>query len=174
MSKTIKLTRGYETLVDDTDFEWLSRYKWYVNISISRGLCYANRQYRSKTLKNKHGKPKQVLIAMHRLIMGVPKGKHIDHINHDSLDNRRENLRVCLSVENLYNQRCGRNRQFKGVRRRSNGRFYVVIMKNGVDIALGDFKSAIVAAKNYDKIATLLFGEFACLNFPGEKIIFSA
>lgn len=41
---------------------------------------------------------------MHRLITGAPKGMDVDHINHDGLDNRLENLKVCTHKENMQNQ----------------------------------------------------------------------
>ena len=47
------------------------------------------------------GKPN---IIMHRLIMNTPKGKVVDHINHNRLDNRRSNLRNCTQSENARNR----------------------------------------------------------------------
>ncbi len=40
-------------------------------------------------------------VYMHRVIMGNPPGKEIDHINHNGLDNRKRNLRICQHRENL-------------------------------------------------------------------------
>jgi hypothetical protein len=57
-------------------------------------------------------KPKQesvgvVKMRLHRLIMNAPKGKDVDHINGNRLDNRRSNLRICSRSENLFNQGSG-------------------------------------------------------------------
>lgn len=41
------------------------------------------------------------LIELHRLIMGFPENKIIDHINGNTLDNRRNNLRICSNSENI-------------------------------------------------------------------------
>lgn len=43
-------------------------------------------------------------ILMHRLITGAPKGTDVDHLNHDGLDNRLKNLKVCSHKENMQNQ----------------------------------------------------------------------
>lgn len=42
-------------------------------------------------------------IFMHRLIMGVTDGRVVDHINHITTDNRKENLRICEQSENNMN-----------------------------------------------------------------------
>lgn len=72
--KYILLTRGYKTIVDDEDFERLSKYKWQIN----------------------HGYAKRGIkcIRMHREIINAPKGIDVDHINGNTLDNRRHNLRL--------------------------------------------------------------------------------
>ena len=76
------------TKVNSSDYQWLSEFKWYLS---TNGYVYA-------TL---NGRP----IAMHVLIMKTPKGMHTDHINHDKLDNRRENLRVVSPRENILHRR---------------------------------------------------------------------
>ena len=79
--KKIKLTKGEFALVDDEDFDRLSRYKW----CFSR---YANRNV------SENGKQKGW--RMHWEVMGgkPPKGLEVDHINGDKIDNRKENLRL--------------------------------------------------------------------------------
>ena len=71
-------------IVDAADYESLSRYKWYAHKS--RHCTYAAR--------NTHIHGKDVVIFMHRQIMRFPKGKHVHHSNHNTLDNRRCNLLV--------------------------------------------------------------------------------
>lgn len=83
--KYIELTKQEKALVDDEDYNWLSYFKWH----------YANGYAQSNLLKNR--------LSMHSLIMNTPKGMDTDHINHNTLDNRRENLRICTRSENLLN-----------------------------------------------------------------------
>lgn len=79
--KTIVLTQGKVALVDDGDFEFLSKFKWHAHKD--RHTYYARAKRGGATLR------------MHRLICGDPEpGFVIDHINGDGLDNRRENLRI--------------------------------------------------------------------------------
>lgn len=85
--KEIQLTQGKVAKVDDEDFEWLSEYKWHLH---SGG--YASTKI--------NGRP----VLMHRLIMDTPEGMDTDHINHDCLDNRRTNLKVCTHKENMNNR----------------------------------------------------------------------
>lgn len=85
----LQLPKG-TVLFDKEDSELVSQYKWHVNdkgYAIWRGI--------------KDGK-KQT-IRMHRLIMNTPEGMDTDHINHNRLDNRRANLRICTRQENLLN-----------------------------------------------------------------------
>ena len=90
--KKIKLTQGKFALVDDEDFERVSQYKWTAEKCSKSENYYA----RNRTINAK----------MHRLIMGVCKSKLVvDHVNHRTLDNRKENLRVCTQKENLRNRK---------------------------------------------------------------------
>ena len=52
-------------------------------------------------IMNKKGRKSKK--ALHRLIMGDPPGMTIDHINHDTLDNRRTNLRIVTQSQNMQN-----------------------------------------------------------------------
>jgi len=90
----------HEVLLDDEDYEWVSKHKWYLlkDYSRKREAFYA---YRS--VKQPDGKYKSVYL--HREIMNTPKGLLTDHLNGNGLDNRRANLRVCTNRENQINRR---------------------------------------------------------------------
>jgi len=93
--KKIPLTQGKYAIVDDSDYERLNKYKWYVN-KIGHSW-YAVRDIRLPTGKLK--------IYMHRFVLGLGKSdKHqIDHINHNGLDNRKANLRIVTRSQNHMN-----------------------------------------------------------------------
>jgi hypothetical protein len=93
----------------------------------------------------------------------VEKGNVIDHINHDRLDNRRDNLRVCTQKENSYNT-SRRNGKFKGIKKCKDS-WTASITKDGVKHEIKDIKTEEEAAKIYDMMAENLFGEYAGKNY---------
>ncbi len=102
-----------------------------------------------------------------RLIMNCPKGKLVDHRNHDTLDNRKENLRICTHKENMQNRISDKNSFsiYKGVYKTcTKNLFESSIGVNNKKIALGYFKTEVEAALEYNKAAKKYFGEFAYLN----------
>jgi HNH endonuclease len=105
------------------------------------------------------------LILMHRLIMSPGPREVVDHINHNGLDNRRENLRVCSRTENNWNARKRKNSKsrFKGVRKAGNG-WVASINVNKVFMHIGFFKTEIDAAEAYNNQAIKFYGRFAVLN----------
>ncbi len=155
--KTIQLTRGKFTIVDDSDFELVNKFTWHANKS--------NGWY-AKTFINNNGK--FVTLQMHRLILGCPEDMQIDHINGDGLDNRRENLRLCNNTQNHQNRHSVLSASgYKGVYFRKygkRGKYNARIYYNGKSIWLGSFDSPVDAAVAYDNAALKYFREFACTN----------
>lgn len=102
---------------------------------------------------------------MHREILNAGM---IDHINGDTLDNRKENLRPCLNVQNCHNRRVHRTNKLgiKGVHFRF-GKFIPTIKYGGKQHHLGMYKTADEAAHVYNKEAIRVFDEFACINPVG-------
>jgi hypothetical protein len=150
MTKTIALTRGLVTLVDDEDFEWLSTMKWHAATHGSRGQWSAGAGHRT--------------IRMHRLIMSAPVGMQVDHINGDPLDNRRCNLRLCTRRQNQGNRRSVSNcLGVKGVTL-LRGAFVAAIRVHGKLKYLGAYKTKEDAARAYDRAAVQEFGTFAATN----------
>ena len=154
----IPLTRGKFAIVDAADYERLSKHKWLASGDEQRGF------YAARRVGNK-------LVLMHRVIMNAPEGTVVDHINGNSLNNRRGNLRLCTQKQNSRNARSSRHStsRFKGVYfHKQTGKWVATIGYNGKTIHLGSFDDEIEAAKAYDRKARELFGEFAYLNFPDE------
>lgn len=104
---------------------------------------------------------------MHLSVMGHPYGMKTDHVNRNTLDNRRSNLRVCTHSQNLANSvRAINNRSGKkGVCwKKENNKWCVQIGYHGVRTHVGYYDSIEDAAMAYDNKAKELFGEFAYIN----------
>jgi len=154
-AKLIPLTQGHFAIVDAADFERLNQYKWHVKKD--RNKYYAESQKNGKNIK------------MHRLITGAPEHLFVDHRDHNGLNNRRWNLRLCTRAENMHNQRPqqGGTSKYKGVFWNKRARKYVSqIGMSGNRKTIGYFDDEIEAAISYDLKAMELFGEFGYLNFP--------
>ncbi len=148
----IPLTRGYFAIVDADDYERLNQYKWHVKVK-------SNGHYAYRT----QGRKK---IAMHRQILNAPPDMYCDHINHNGLDNRKANLRLCTPQQNAYNRKpLDRTSRYKGVFWNSEMRKWRTEIKhNSQTIFIGYFDYEADAAIAYDDWAAELFGEFAYLN----------
>ncbi len=160
--KEIPLTQGMVAQVDDTDYEWLSRWSWYAHKNGRNFYAICN-------VKRAEGITSQY---MHRLILNVPEGVETDHRDCNGLNNQRANLRLCTHQENLRNQKPGGRgfSPFKGVTwSKEAGKWQARIKVNNVARHLGFFKKDSEAAKAYNKVATELFGEFAKLNIISRK-----
>lgn len=160
----INLTQGKTALIDDEDFESLSKFKWH---------AYKNRnKWYAKRALPKNGKhDKQHGVKMHRVILNVSDSKtQVDHINGNGLDNRKENLRPATIAQNTQNRdRTVKNKSgYKGVRQRGK-KWTATIAWNGKQYYIGTFKTKEEAAKAYDTAALKIFGEFARLNFPDKQ-----
>jgi len=159
--KKIELTQNQYALVDDEDYNRLNRWKWCAGYYSCIKSYYAKRN----TPRDKNGK--HTTICMHRIIMNAPSNLQVDHRNHDTLDNRKENLRLCTYSQNGMNRKLHKNTtsQYKGVYWHKQGKKWLAhIRTKDKSIYLGLFKSEIQAAKAYNKKAKELFGEFALSN----------
>jgi hypothetical protein len=167
----IELTQGKFAIVDAEDFDRVNQFKWCYN----KNGKYHGYAQRGQYIGMKDGKRIQKHIIMHRFIMGVEDSKvHVDHINHDTLDNRKSNLRLCTNSENMMNMiaRKGGSSKYKGVCKiRGNGvrPFKSGIVLNQKRIYLGYFATELEAAIAYNKAALHYFGEFALLNDVSEN-----
>lgn len=160
--KQIPLTQNQFTLVDDADFDWLNQWKWHA-LKTTYGGFVAVRTTKINWQSNRK------LIYMHRIITGCPENMQIDHKNHNPLDNRKINLRICTRSQNQQNQRSCQNKssRYKGVSFHKPSNCWVArIRYHKKGFHLGYFTNETDAAKIYDKKAKEFFGEFACINFP--------
>ena len=157
--KTIPLGRGKVTLVNNADYLWLSHYHWHYkpNKGDPRYGCAVRQVTNLAALL-----PRQKTMFMHRVIMGEPEGITVDHRNHDSLDNRRRNLRLATKAQQMMNslKMQGTTSRYKGVSRDGN-KWRALIYVSGQRISLGRFTSERKAATAYRRAAKRYFGEFA-------------
>jgi len=123
-------------LINKDDYEKVNNIKWHL----------ANEYVES-------GNPK---IKLHQLILGIKEDFVIDHINHNKLDNRKQNLRHCTKSQN------GMNRKSKGYYfRKEVNKWEVLIGLNNKSICLGFFEEKNKAIKARREAEKKYFGEFA-------------
>lgn len=163
MVREIALGRGYAALVDDEDFERLSAFQWNPFI-FRNGKCYASRAV--PRVDREPGTPRTVYL--HRVIMGAKAGQIVDHVDRNSLDCRRANLRFADGSQNAANAVKPRRRPgFRGVQlNHKTGKYVARVRWHNEYTRLGYFVTAEEAARAYDKKARELQGDFAVLNFP--------
>ncbi|MEN2465930.1 AP2 domain-containing protein [Ornithinibacillus sp. JPR2-1] len=153
--REIPLTQGKVTFVDAEDYEWLSKLKWYFRKS-PKDKGYARRVANGKT------------IYLHRFIINAKPREIVDHINGNTLDNRKSNLRIVSIRENVINSSSRGVSKYKGVSlHKKTGRYRARIVVNGRELSLGYFDREEDAAIAYNIAANEYFGEFARLNEIG-------
>jgi len=169
--REIPLTRGYVALVDAEDYEWLTRdYKWCVCFSRRKNTEPSPRAY--SRIRGSGRACSSKLILMHRLITNAPRGLDVDHIDHNGLNNRRNNLRICSRSENNWNQSLDEQTKSKGVYwdwQRGKWRAYISQFNKRYE--LGRFEDKTDALRAYDLAAIRLFGEFSFTNFPKSEYL---
>lgn len=148
----LQLLRGEVALLDDEDLAKVTelskgKHNWYLS-TVGYPVILAGR---GKT------------IYLHRLIMGAPKGKQVDHINGDKLDNRKSNLRICDQKQNVRNKRVVKSKSgHLGVYwSNQNKKWNAQIGLDGKSTSLGFFDDINDAIKARQKAEKAYFGEFA-------------
>jgi hypothetical protein len=148
--REIPLTQGQLTIVDDEDYDHLIQWKWFA--SKLSGKYYATR---ARSGRVGH-------MFMHREILSAPQKIECDHKNGSTLDNRRENLRMCSTAQNQHNSRkhIDNTSGVKGVDF-LNGKWRARISVNGIRKWLGRFSNIEDAAAAREAASKIYHGEFA-------------
>jgi hypothetical protein len=105
---TIKI-KEFTVIISKCDFERVIAHNW--------SLAFYKKSNNSPYFQYRTPRPEREEILLHRFIVNCPAGKCVDHINGNTLDNRRENLRICTQAENRCNSRIQNNNTsgYKGV-----------------------------------------------------------
>ena len=160
----LELTNGGHALIDWSDYTKVCGRSWRRYMV---GKKTKNPYVAATTHTKADGKRKHIMLYLHRVIMDAPIGRDVDHINRDTLDNRRANLRIASRGENLSNSpRPLGGSGYRGVTKTPEGNFQARVGRNGY---VGRFDVAEEAARAYDAEAHKRYGEFATLNFPHER-----
>jgi len=184
MAKELVIESKHGTFIvlyDKEDEDLIKAHTWHISqgsksnkdrYSVKTNIPYLDSETKCKRYQRRY---------LSRLIMDPPKGMLVDHINGDTMDNRRSNLRICSKGENGRNRKIASKNNtsgFKGVSYRKKGPdminewsrpWQAYINYNKKRHHLGMFATAEEAARAYDSKAIKLHGEFARLNFPSEK-----
>lgn len=138
------LIDGVEVMVDAADVWVFGEANWVVNSS---------------------GRIRQTCgdkLEISRVLMGDPKGMHVDHIDGNPLNNVRSNLRLCTHAENMCNRKMHKNNRagLKGIYSRGN-KWRAQITKDGKKVHLGYFDTPELAHRAYSAAASILHKQFA-------------
>lgn len=158
--KEIPLTQGKVALVDDEDYEELSRYRWCFTMRKGARTGYAVRCLWK-------GGGRGTTVPMHRVIMKAQKGQEVDHGDRSGLNNQKGNLRFVSRRQNIANKKkqSTNTSGYKGVHWKGEKKRWVAsIGVNGKRKHIGYYDTKEQAALAYNRAAQEHFGEFACLN----------
>jgi hypothetical protein len=146
--------KEYDVLISECDFERVIAHRWSLAFSNKGdGPYFAYRTPR----------PERKRILLHRFIVNCPHGNCVDHINCNTLDNRRSNLRICTQAENRFNSRKSKSNTsgYKGVSWcKDTKKWRSQIKLNGKQINLGHFNNPEKAYEAYVSASKKYHGEF--------------
>ena len=151
MESTVIKISEYDVLISSCDLEKIKEHKWYKTTSAKGKIYFA------------YCKSDKERIKLHRFIMDCPAGKCVDHINGNTLDNRRENLRICTQAENNFNLPKPKTNTsgYKGVYwNKAVRKWQALIQVNKKKIRLGSFETPEQAHKAYCEAAKKYHGDY--------------
>lgn len=154
----------HTVLVDDDDFEEVMKYTW--SVAKTKQAYYVRRTVHIATVE---GKQKNRTVHLHRQLLGLTDRKILaDHINHNTLDNQRANLRIVTHQQNIFNKEKQKlnylgkkvTSKYKGVFwAKASSKWIAQIKYNGKSKHLGTFNVEEDARDAYEKASKILFKE---------------
>lgn len=153
------------TLIDVDDLEKVKafKYTWCASYNFSTKSYYA---YVTTYPKDENGVLGRGRLSLHRFLMNPNNtpGIQIDHINHDTLDNRKSNLRITNAGENFRNRTRKNSNNTSGYRNviwnKSSGKWSVVICKDYKQIHLGSYDDVDEAGRVAEEARKQYYGEY--------------
>jgi hypothetical protein len=144
------MIKEQQIILDENLFHELIKYPWYIKGNYVQGP----------------GK----ITSLSRFITNCPKDMVVDHINNNTFDNRKCNLRIITTQQNMMNKSSGKNSSSKYVgvsfnKRVKSKQWSSRITINGKGIFLGNFLTEIDAAKARDSYIKENNNQFSKLNF---------
>lgn len=163
MAKLVKLSGkhgsaiGNYAIVDDEDYDRVTKYKWHGYKSNCTYYARSNNKINGKKIG-----------ALHRFILNLTdKTQIVDHKNGNGLDEQKDNLRICTIAQNNKNCKKRKGRfPYKGIKLAPSGNYLVTIRNGEKKEYVGTYATLEEAGEAYDRKAIELYGEYARLNFP--------
>lgn len=150
----ISLTKGHQTLIDAIDLPLVERWNWFASI---------NSQLQPYAVRRSYDVTPSKVIRLHRIILDAPEWLDVDHIDGNTLNNRRSNLRLATRSQNCQNQKVNASNLsgLKGVSwRESRKKWQAQIMRNYKKYYLGLFDTPEAAYSAYCIASKSLHGHF--------------
>ena len=153
----------HEVKIDTEDLEKIKSYNMTVQVKGNRNNQFMYPFMVVRNGVNKEGKTKYTSLMLSRLIMDASHGMVVDHINHDTMDNRKNNLRVVEPAFNSQNRNGANKNNISGHRNIAliNGKWTVHLYIGGKNKVFGRFKDISEAIQVAEEMRSKYYGEFA-------------
>ena len=154
MNEVVINIAGYDVIVSVCDYARVMAKNWKLRTWKNDGPYFTHGYW--KDGKRKH-------LRLHRFIMDCPEGMYVDHKSGNTLDNRRENLRICTKAENTRNCRKSKKNTsgYKGVSwHKRDKKWRSEIRGNYKKIHLGFFDTPEKAYEAYVDASHKYHGEY--------------
>ncbi len=146
------LPSGDQFIIDAEDIPRVAKRHWYKKAD--QNYILSDTKENGKLISR---------IRLHRFLMGLADDDErvVDHINRNSMDCRKANMRIATQSQNCLNRSIRRDNStgYIGVHR-SAKKYTASIWIGRNDIALGRYDDRVLCAQMYNHAARLLYGEF--------------
>lgn len=150
----ITTAKGEKILADAEDYERLCQHSW----------CVSKTGYAVANIKGR-------VVKLHRWLLCLSdKEQLVDHINHNTLDNRKKNIRICSLSQNARNKSPIQGREMLGIRVTRNGKYNVRITKDRKEIHIGNYETLEEAKQARIKAERKYHGEFGYYDSVNKEL----